>query len=171
MTLKRSKLARQRFVQRKSETLQHADAANGLETIQKRDEGLLINEEILEKGLLENPAFDRHSPYYSNFPQNAVKFSPRRPFHYDPMAVVVEKQEPSDVNKDNTSEADRSPPKTEKIKPRNTFSVLCPTSIECPDRGCCAVGTYCTVVNGIVGYCNLPVSVFPGAVNLSRWKD
>ncbi|MCJ1251993.1 hypothetical protein MMC30_009231 [Trapelia coarctata] len=45
------------------------------------------------------------------------------------------------------------------LLPRKTFSFLCPTSIECPDAGCCPVGTWCTIVEGQFGCCDLPIDV------------
>ena len=137
--------------------------AGKLETIQRRNEYLRVNEKVLSKGLLQNPGFSRHNPYYSNFPQDAVNFSPRRACQYGPMVAAADKQEPSDVEKDSSPVPNLTPSKTKTktLKRRNTFPFLCPTSVECPDQGCCAIGTYCTVVNGIVGCCDLPVSVLP----------
>lgn len=66
-----------RVLQKKAEILRDPAVADKLETIQKRDEYLRINQEILSKGLLENPGFSRHDPYYASFPQDAVNFSPR----------------------------------------------------------------------------------------------
>jgi len=146
---------KKRLVQKKSQIPQHTVKESKLETIQKWEKYLRINEEMMAKGLLKNPAFDRHSACYSNFPQDAVNFSPRWPFQYDPTVVVEDKQEPSE------SDADLSPSETEIVKPRGTFTYRCPGLIECPDSGCCAIGKYCTAVNNIVGCCDLPMSVFP----------
>jgi hypothetical protein len=133
------------------------EVADKLETIQKRSEYLRINHDILSEGSLNNSHFDEHGPYYSNFTQDAVNFSPRRPLegHFD-------------FEEDNPTGSDLKPSKTEKLQIRKAFTFLCPTSIECPDQGCCPIGTYCTVVNGIVGCCDLPVFVFPSHEDVNR---
>ena len=110
----------------------------------------------VQRMLKEDPG----NKYYQEFPQHTVNFYPR--FGMQAAFVPEDKVENSRALFNSSQIEDTSslvPSKTEKehLKPRATFSALCPTSIECPDQGCCAFGTYCTTVNGIAGCCDLPL--------------
>ncbi|KAH6871627.1 hypothetical protein B0T10DRAFT_260255 [Thelonectria olida] len=61
---------------------------------------------------------------------------------------------------------DRAPTKTVPISlmrrafengcgPKNCFTFLCPTSVQCLDGGCCPLGDYCAIKGGILGCCSL----------------
>ena len=39
------------------------------------------------------------------------------------------------------------------LNPRSTFTFTCPTSVQCNDGGCCAIGDYCAIKDGSLGCC------------------
>lgn len=48
------------------------------------------------------------------------------------------------------------PTKTTKegnLNPRSSFTFICPTSVQCNDGGCCAIGDYCAIRDGTLGCC------------------
>ena len=48
------------------------------------------------------------------------------------------------------------PTKTTKegnLNPRSSFTFICPTSVQCNDGGCCAIGDYCAIRDGALGCC------------------
>ena len=116
--------------------------------------------------VLANPEVDENQPnsvvyesylnqsYYQDFPPHAVNFRPRMQKNF---------QYQEDEREDNLAEYFEilHPSRTmaEKLEPRATFSYICPTSIQCSDAGCCPIGTWCTIVDGLAGYCDLPMSV------------
>ena len=41
---------------------------------------------------------------------------------------------------------------------RSTFTFSCPTSVQCVNGGCCPLGDYCALVNGMEGCCPLDLN-------------
>jgi len=39
------------------------------------------------------------------------------------------------------------------LNPRSSFTFTCPTSVQCNDGGCCALGDYCAIKDGSLGCC------------------
>ena len=98
-----------------------------------------------------------NASYYDNFPPSAVNFRPR-------MQMTTPFYDRESVDEENGAmDGDLAPSKTVPgtLMPRKTFSFLCPTSIECPDAGCCAIGSRCAIIEGQVGCCDLPMYTTP----------
>lgn len=98
--------------------------------------------------------------YYKNFPENTLNFRPRMQKsrrHFEELDEITDEMDTNHEEESFTS--GRIPSKTipQKLLPRSTFTFSCPTSIQCSDAGCCPIGTWCSVVDGQVGCCDLPI--------------
>jgi hypothetical protein len=120
--------------------------------------------------LMRVPETYFNDSYYEDFPPNAINFHPRLPkitHSSDDDHHLCDFEE--DCEREDKPLGLREgllwfglglePSKTtpEKLSPRSTFSFNCPTSIECPDAGCCFVESYCAVIEGQIVCCDLPL--------------
>jgi hypothetical protein len=116
--------------------------------------------------------------YYKDFPLNTVNFRPRMQKNlrdFEELDAIIDEM---DVNydeegasgpKDESFTAGLKPSKTnpQKLVPRSTFTFSCPTAIQCSDAGCCPIGSWCAIIEGQIGCCDLPIGksclAFPNA--------
>lgn len=52
-----------------------------------------------------------------------------------------------------TGERQEPPTKSKGLKPRSSYTFICPTSVQCNDGGCCPIGDYSAIRDGSLGCC------------------